>query len=81
MIDTLLFIGNIGMFELFILLFILGAPVILWVWAVVDLLSSRFPSRTDKLIWVIVIAFLPVLGAVLYLIIGRKQKVKEPQPW
>ncbi|WP_066832824.1 PLD nuclease N-terminal domain-containing protein [Rufibacter ruber] len=79
--STLLFIGNIGMGELFLLLLILGIPGILWIWAVVDLLSSKFANRTEKLIWLIVIAFLPFIGAILYLIIGRRQKIKPSNNW
>ncbi|WP_253406471.1 PLD nuclease N-terminal domain-containing protein [Pontibacter sp. HSC-36F09] len=41
----------------------------------VDLLTSEFENSINKLIWVLVIVFLPVLGAILYLLIGRKQKI------
>lgn len=76
--NTLLFIGSIGLLELVFLLLILGTPVVLWIWAAADLLSSRFANSIEKLIWIIVIAFLPVIGAILYLIIGRKQKLRKP---
>ncbi|MCK5705304.1 MAG: PLDc N-terminal domain-containing protein, partial [Cyclobacteriaceae bacterium] len=29
----------------------------------------------DKIVWILLIILLPVLGAILYLTIGRKQKV------
>ena len=57
-----------------LILFFLGIPALLWLWALVDLLTSEFGDSTNKLIWVLVIVFLPVLGAILYLLIGRKQK-------
>lgn len=41
--------------------------------ALVDILKSKFEGN-DKLIWVLVVLFLGVLGAVLYFFIGRKQK-------
>ncbi|WP_187264551.1 PLD nuclease N-terminal domain-containing protein [Pontibacter beigongshangensis] len=73
-LNTLLFIG-LGGNEILLLLFFLGIPAILWLWALVDLLRSDFKNSTNKLIWVIPIIFLPVLGALLYLLIGRGQKV------
>jgi hypothetical protein len=74
--SNLLFIGGIGGSEIMLLLFFIGIPTVLWLWALVDLLSSDFASSTNKLIWVAVILFLPILGAILYLLIGRKQKVR-----
>ncbi|MHC2990078.1 hypothetical protein OB13_00150 [Pontibacter sp. HJ8] len=57
-----------------LILFFFGIPAILWLWALIDLLTSEFENSINKLIWVLVIVFLPVLGALLYLFIGRKQK-------
>jgi len=41
-----------------------------WVWMLVDCLNK---SSRDKLIWVLVIIFLNILGAVLYFFIERKR--------
>ncbi|SFV34944.1 PLDc N-terminal domain-containing protein [Thermoflavifilum thermophilum] len=61
-----LFIVLIVLFCLFLLL--------IWIWTLVDILRSRFDSDTTKLIWVIVIILLPVLGMILYWIVGREQR-------
>jgi hypothetical protein len=42
--------------------------------ALIDILKSKFEGN-DKLIWVLVVLFLGVIGAALYLFIGRKQKL------
>lgn len=76
-LNTLLFIGGLGGAELLLILLFLGIPAALWLWALIDLLSSDFRDSTTKLIWVVIIIFLPVLGALLYLLIGRGQKVKN----
>lgn len=68
--NILLFIGGIGGFELIIV----ALPIILWLWALKDCIKREFKSN-DKLIWVLIIIFLPLLGSLLYLIIGRKQTV------
>ncbi|MCL6525212.1 MAG: PLD nuclease N-terminal domain-containing protein [Thermoflavifilum sp.] len=49
--------------------------LILWIWALVDIIKSRFASDTTKLIWIIVVILLPVLGSILYFLIGRQQRV------
>lgn len=42
--------------------------------ALFDLLKSSFKDNTIKLIWLIVILFVPIIGLILYFAIGRKQK-------
>ncbi|ALI99035.1 PLD nuclease N-terminal domain-containing protein [Rufibacter tibetensis] len=74
--NIFLFMGNLGFGELIILLLFAGIPAILWIWSLVDLLTSKFANTIEKLIWLIAVVFIPVLGAILYLIIGRKQKIR-----
>lgn len=50
----------------------IGAPM-LWLIAIIMILKTEFKSPTDKLIWVI-ISFVPLLGPILFFLIGRKQK-------
>ena len=69
-----LFIG-IGGQELILILLLLGLVLLLPLIALIDALRSKFQADTVKLIWVIVILFLPFLGAILYFIIGRKQRI------
>lgn len=57
-----------------LLFMVCTVSVILWLWALQDILRSDFKTDIDKLVWVIVVAVLPIVGAVLYLLIGRKQK-------
>ena len=62
----------------FALLFIL-VLFILWVWAMVDCLSSKL-TKAEKLFWVIVLLLFNLLGAILYMIfsrIGGKRIVKS----
>jgi Phospholipase_D-nuclease N-terminal len=59
--------GGLGL--IFVLIGI--ACFVLWIWALISALSSNM-SSTEKLVWVVVIIFLPVLGPILYLVIGRK---------
>lgn len=47
---------------------------IFWAWSLIDILKSDFKESINKLIWLLVVFFLYVLGALLYIIIGRNQK-------
>jgi len=62
--------GNIGFIEL--LPFIL--VIVFTLLALIDILKSDFKESVNKIVWVLVVIFLPLLGAILYFIIGRAQK-------
>lgn len=49
--------------------------ITLWIYCLVDVLKSQFPQN-EKLIWTLAIIFVPFLGTILYLIIGRRKKLK-----
>jgi hypothetical protein len=51
------------------------ASLALMVIALVNVLRSDFKDSTSKLIWVVGILFMPLIGSILYLWIGRKQRV------
>ena len=65
---------NLGMGELSLIFLFFMLPVILWISALIDILKNNFQDN-NKLIWVLVVILLPVIGAVLYFIIGKKQKI------
>ena len=44
---------------------------VVWIWALIDCLTSGMPTN-EKVLWVLVIFFLHLLGAILYFAIGRK---------
>lgn len=60
----------IGGFFIFWLILAVAA-LALWIWALVDIIG-RPMDGTKKLLWIIVILVAPLLGALLYLLIGRK---------
>lgn len=60
---------GIGMFLLMAVLAIAG--VVLWVWALVDAIRNPALDDTMRIVWVLVILFTNLLGAIIYLLIGR----------
>lgn len=68
-----------GMFiglQLF-LLFIGIALIAIWVWALIDILTSKFKEDLMQIVWLLVVFFLPFLGVILYLLIGRSMKLPQ----
>ena len=53
---------------------IMFGSFIFWIWALIDILKSDFKDSINKLIWILVVFFLYILGALLYIFIGMKQK-------
>jgi heme/copper-type cytochrome/quinol oxidase subunit 2 len=45
-----------------------------WIWALVDILKNEF-TGLNKLIWFLLVIFLPLIGVICYYIIGTKQKL------
>jgi TonB family protein len=42
-----------------------------------DIVQGRFPEPNDKLMWTVIVIFIPIFGAMLYFTVGRKQKVLQ----
>ena len=69
--------GMFGFGMLFMFLFWI-ASIVLWISALIDILKSDFRGGSDKIVWLLVVVFLPLLGAILYFTIGKNQKVNKP---
>ena len=66
----------IGLNEVFLILFVLIFVLLFPIIALVDILKSKFEGN-NKLIWIIVVVFVNIIGAMLYFTIGRKQKIND----
>lgn len=60
-------------FAIVLILFILCLTAYFVV--LIDILKSEF-TNNNKLIWLLVVIFLHIIGIILYLTVGRKQKIK-----
>ncbi len=74
-------LGIIGPFQMMLILgivFLFGfIPTII---ALIDILKNKFEGN-NKVVWVLVVLFLNLIGAILYFTIGRNQKIKAWQIW
>jgi hypothetical protein len=50
---------------------------VLWIWMLIDCATKETDQGNTKLIWILIIVFTHVLGALLYLLIRRPQRVRE----
>ena len=66
-------------FPVQILLFLLFAGIaigstIFWIWMLIDCVMNEPSQGNDKLIWVIIIVFAQLLGALIYFIFRRQKR-------
>jgi hypothetical protein len=73
-----MFLGGIGI--LFALFFIpLGLlSTAFWIWMLVDAAQNRGLDQNERIVWVIVVALLHFLGAVIYFFAGRPKRKLVP---
>jgi uncharacterized RDD family membrane protein YckC len=46
---------------------------VFWIWMLVDAIKNPNLNSTEKVVWVLVVVFLHVLGALIYFLAGRKK--------
>ncbi len=44
---------------------------VFWIWMLIHAITNKGLKDTDKIIWVLVVLFLHVLGALIYFFVGR----------
>ncbi len=69
--EAILLIGMPGAGEYAIIAIMLFLPLI----ALFDILKNQFKNQSIKLIWVLLVIFLPLFGPIIYYVIGRTQKL------
>jgi hypothetical protein len=68
---TLLFLAGAGIFVILLFVFFI---ILLPVMALISVLMNEFKGN-DKIMWVLIIIFLPFLGSLLYFMIGRGNRI------
>ncbi len=60
---------------LFFVFGILGTAF--WIWMIIDCATKEPNDRTDKIIWIIIIVFTHWIGALIYFVVRRPQRIAE----
>ncbi|HAH36464.1 MAG TPA: hypothetical protein DCY95_02625 [Algoriphagus sp.] len=47
----------------------------IYAYTIYDVVISNFANETDKLIWILIVILVPLLGTVLWFLIGRGKRI------
>jgi hypothetical protein len=58
------------------LLFIplVAAALVFWIWMVIDCATQEPDSGNTKIVWIIIIVFMQIIGALIYFFVRRPQR-------
>ncbi len=76
----LLTLSSLGWLWLMLILFAatLGiASAVLWIWMLVEVLTRETDEGNTRLIWTLVIIFTHWLGALIYLLMRRPERIRK----
>ena len=73
MLDSLI-AASIPMISITVIVILLGLFAF-WLWALIDCIQN-VTDTNEKLLWTLIIVFLTIIGAFLYVFIGRQQSGK-----
>ena len=59
--------------RILILAFVFLLPMVPTFWAIIDVAKRAFSDFRIKVIWLAIVTFIPVFGALLYFFYGRKK--------
>ena len=63
--------GIFGLFAGLIALALSIAGFAFWLWMLVHAITNKGLDDTEKIVWVLVIIFLPFIGSIIYFLLGR----------
>jgi uncharacterized membrane protein len=63
------------MFFLFFGVGIIGT--VFWVWMLIECATKESSSGNDKLIWILIILFTHLIGALIYFLVRRPKRIRE----
>ena len=56
---------------------IIALLLIIPVFALIDIIRSQFRDSSNKTNWILIVILAPVIGGILYFILGVKQKISQ----
>lgn len=71
----LMAIGAVDGWKFVLILLAIVIPLGMALASIADVAKSRFKSSTHKLLWLLAAMLVPVVGPLLYLFVGIKQKI------
>lgn len=68
-----------GIFGVFVFIIWILA-LVFWIWMLVDAVTRKFDDNIEKLIWVVVIVFLNIIGALVYYFVVKAREGRSVRP-
>jgi hypothetical protein len=50
--------------------------ILFWLWILIDYVTKEPSEGNDKIVWTLLIIFLPWIGSILYYFVRRPERVK-----
>ena len=72
-----MFAAMLGGLEILLILAMGVVGTIFWIWMLIDCATKEPSTGNDKIVWVIVIALTHWIGALIYLLVRRPQRIAE----
>ncbi len=81
MIPPLAFISNVSPSTVLLLFLLILLPAtiamfVFWLLALIDCTKRNFPDPNAKIIWILVIVFTGIIGALIYHFVGKESGTK-----
>ena len=73
MMETILAWGLLGLLLMLFMVLVPVFAVVLWVWMLVDCIQRKFKDKADKVVWIVVIVFTHVIGALIYFFLVKRK--------
>ncbi|MFN3757382.1 MAG: PLDc N-terminal domain-containing protein [Flavobacterium sp.] len=72
----MIYLGMIGPWQLILVLVFVLIGILPTIIALIDILKNEFTGN-NKLVWVLVVVLMNFIGAILYSLIGKNQKINK----
>ncbi len=64
-----------GMLGILFFLIAIGGSIF-WIWAIIDCVTKEPSEGNDKIIWFLLILFTTIIGALIYYLIRRPERMR-----
>lgn len=72
--EPVTYLAGIGILLLLVGIFVGLLLFAFWIWMLVDAITNKGLSDTEKILFVLLIFFLPFIGGLIYLLVGRPKR-------
>jgi hypothetical protein len=71
-------VAGMGFLFTFLFVFVIGIlGTVFWIWMLVDCATKESNEGNNKIIWILIIIFTHFLGALVYYLVRRPERIKE----